>query len=325
MTLQIFDLDPDSYRPHRMHSEASNWTEANCWQDMMVEVLHSLDLDPVAGCAFTLSTDFEGGYWTLFKFPPEDLRALYGLEVEELYVWRPVVDHLEENLALGHLVTVEVDAWYLPDTAGVTYRTDHVKTGIVPQMLDRAGRRLGYFHNAGYFELRTEDFDGIFFLDSRRDPRVLLPYMEVIKLGHLQHLEEGRLVETALDLTRRHLQRRPTSNPIARFKKRLQSDLAWLADQGEAAFHSYAFATCRQCGANAETAAAFVEWLDLHDGGGLSGTAGELNAIAESAKGLQFALARVARGRKVDLEAPFAEMERAWESVMEALVDRYDR
>ncbi len=79
-------------------------------------MLHALGLDPVAAAAFTLSTDFEGDQWTFFKFPPEDLRALFGLEVAEFNVWRPALDHAEEQLELGRLFTVEVDAWFLPDT-----------------------------------------------------------------------------------------------------------------------------------------------------------------------------------------------------------------
>ncbi|HUI04232.1 MAG TPA: DUF1839 family protein, partial [Acidimicrobiales bacterium] len=255
MTQQLFALDPATYQPHPLHDPERNWTETNCWLDMMIEVLNVLGVDPVTASAFTLSTDFDGEQWTLFKFPPEDLRTLFGLEIAELYVWRPVVDHLAEHLALGHLLTVEVDAFYLPDTAGITYHLDHVKTGIVPQMLDRDGRRLGYFHNASYFELEGDDFDGIFWLPGGRDPLALLPYIEVITLDHLRRADPDDLLDTVRNLTRTHLARRPATNPMPRFRARLESDLPWLVTQEDASFHSYAFGTCRQCGANAELAA----------------------------------------------------------------------
>jgi len=322
VTVRLLDIDPSTYRPHLLHAPGRDWTESNCWTDMMIEVLHALGLEPLAASAFTLSSDFEGDQWTLFKFPPEDLRILFGLEVAELYVWRPVIDHVEENLALGHLVTVEVDAYYLPDTARVTYRSDHVKTGVVPQMLDRPGRRLGYFHNAGYFELGDEDFDGIFRLDTEPDASVLLPYMEVVKL---ERLRPGTApLDAVIALTRDHLERRPSTNPIPRFKKRLESDLPWLAQAGEAAFHLYSFGTCRQLGANAAMAGSFVEWLGLRLGGGLDldAAAVHFQALSESAKGLEFALARVARGRSVDLEGPFAAMEASWGAAMDVLVER---
>ncbi len=85
-------------------------------------------------------------------------------------VWRPVVDHVEEQLALGRLCTVEGDAWFLPDTVGVSYGIDHVKTTVVPAAIDRAGRSLGYFHNAGYYELAGDDFDGLLRLGAHADP-----------------------------------------------------------------------------------------------------------------------------------------------------------
>jgi hypothetical protein len=323
MTLQIFDLDANAYQPHALHAPDRNWTETNCWQDMMIELLHVLGLDPVAAAAFTLSSDFDGDHWTLFKFPPEDLRALYGIEVAEMYVWRPVIDHLAEHLALGHPLTVEVDAWYLPDTAGITYHLDHAKTGIVMQMLDREGRRLGYFHNAGYFELEGDDFDGIFYLPGGRSPLVLLPYIELVKLDRVRHDDDQTLLATSLVLTREHLERRPATNPMPRLRARIEADLAWLASEGDEAFHPYAFATCRQCGANAEVAATFVDWLDERDNGGLGKAADAFRSIASTAKGLQFSLARAARGRAVDLSAPFVEMEEAWDTALGMLVERY--
>jgi hypothetical protein len=323
MRVQIFDLDPATYEPHPLHAPDRNWTETNCWLDMMIEVLHVLGLDPVAAAAGTLSGDFDGDHWSLFKFPPEDLRALFGLEVAEMYVWRPVIDHVEDHLSQGHLLTVEVDAWYLPDTAGITYGLDHAKTGVVVQMLDRPQRRLGYFHNAGYFELEGDDFDGIFFLPDGRDPRILLPYVELVKLDRVRHDSAPDLLDGALALTRDHLARRAPTNPMPRFRARLERDLGWLASEGEAGFHPYAFATCRQCGANAEVAAAFVEWLDGRDGGGLDKAAEAWRSIAATAKGLQFSLARAARGRTVDVGPAFEEMERAWDTAMDILVARY--
>jgi hypothetical protein len=321
--LEIFDLDPATYEPHRLHGPDRNWTETNCWLDMMIELLHTQGLDPTAALAGTLGADFDGDQWPLFKFPLEDLWSLFGVEVSEMYVWRPVIDHLVDHLGQGHLLTVEVDAWYLPDTAGITYGLDHAKTGVVMQMVDRAERRLGYFHNAGYFELEGDDFDGIFYLPDGRDPRILLPYVEVVKLDGVRHRDDGDLLDAAVVLARQYLARRPDTNPMARLRARIESDLAWLASEGDAAFHPYAFGTCRQCGANAEMAGSFVGWLDERDGGGLEKAADAFGVIASVSKGLEFTLARAGRGRKVDLAPAFDEMEQAWETAMDILADRY--
>ena len=35
---------------------------------------------------------------------------------------------------------VEIDAWYLPDTAATSYRREHLKTTVAPEMIDRDGR-----------------------------------------------------------------------------------------------------------------------------------------------------------------------------------------
>ncbi|MGO9343275.1 MAG: DUF1839 family protein [Acidimicrobiales bacterium] len=320
--LQLVPLGPDEFEPHPLHRADRDWTETNCWQDMMIEVLHLFDLDPVAASAFSLSTDFEGSQWTLFKYPPEDLRTLFGLEIAELYVWRPVIDHLEIAFRDRQLLTIEVDAFYLPDTAGVTYQLGHVKTGIVPQMLDRQGRRMWYFHNAGYFELSGDDFDAILQL-SGPSVHVPLPYVEVIRLDRMRRPEPDELRQKAVGLTREHLLRRPSDNPMPRFREHLCADLPWLEEHGEAGFHPYAFATCRQCGASAELAAAFLDWLDEHDGGGLAAAAQCYREISSTAKSLQFALARVARHRKVDLDAPFERMGRAWQEASELLASRY--
>ena len=110
MTVDVLGLWADTFAPHPLHGSERSWTETNCYVDVWIEVLHALGLDPLAAAAFTLGCDFEGDQWTFFKYPPEDLRALYGIDVAEMNVWRPVVDHVEEQLAMGRLCTVEGDA-----------------------------------------------------------------------------------------------------------------------------------------------------------------------------------------------------------------------
>ncbi len=315
-------VDAAGFRPHPLHGGERNWTETNCSVDVWIEVLHALGLDPVAAAAFTLSADFEGYQWSFFKYPPEDLRALYGIEVVELNVWKPVVEHVAETLAVGQLCTVEADSFYLPDTREVSYRIGHVKSTIVPRELDVTGRRLGYFHNAGYFELEADDFDGVFRLGAHAGSSELPPYMELVRLDRVRRDDPG-LVRRVVALTRDHLERRPASNPVARLGRRLTEDLPWLAEQGLETFHRYSFGTCRQCGACAELASSFVDWLDRHDRPGSEAAARSFAELAAGAKALQFALARAARGRRVDLRPVLEPMERHWSEAMEALVARY--
>jgi hypothetical protein len=140
-----------------------------------------LGLDYHPALAFTLAVDFDGDQWQFFKFPPEDLRTLYGIEVAEMNPWRGLEHHIEEQLEMGRLLTAEVDSFYLPDTAGISYELAHVKTTIAPNMIDRDRRRLGYFHNSSYYELGDDDFSGLFG-HGRVQPEVLPPYVELVKL-----------------------------------------------------------------------------------------------------------------------------------------------
>ncbi len=317
-------LDPGAFRPHPLHASTRNWTETNCYVDVWIEVLHALALEPLAAAAFTLSAGFEGDQWTFFKFPPEDLRRVFGLEVTELNVWKPVLDHVVEQLELGRLCTVEADSWFLPDTRGDSYREAHVKSTVVPQMVDVAARRLGYFHNAGYFELDGEDFDGVFQRGTYADPAKLPPYVEVIRLDHL--LGDGAgLVGRAVELTREHLARRAPDNPITSMGARILRDVAWLVGEDLETFHLYAFGTCRQCGASNEMAASFVDWLNRHDAIGTESAAEDFRAVAEGAKALQFALARVVRGRRADLDSILSGMAERWERAVGTLERRYGR
>jgi hypothetical protein len=283
----------------------------------------------LAAAAFTLSTDFEGDQWTFFKFPVEDLRELFGIEVNELNVWRPVLDHAVEQLQLGRLMIMDVDAWYLPDTQGVSYRTSHTKTALVPNCIDRQERRLGYFHNAGYYELEGDDFDGLFRLGGYQDEAALPPYAESVRLDRLRRDQDG-LAERAVALTAAHLVRRPLDDPMGRFQQRMERDLRWLEGQDTETFHLYAFGTCRQCGAAAELAASFVDWLAVNDPSlGATGledlvvAAEAFRTVATTAKALQFALSRASRGRKVDLKPSFDELSHAYQTAMDGLVGRY--
>ena len=129
-------------------------------------------------------------------------------------VWRPVVDHVEEQLGLGRLCTVEGDAWFLPDTVGVSYGDGPRQDDDRPGRLDRAGRTLGYFHNAGYFELGGDDFDGIFRLGRPRRPDGPAPYVERIRLDRVRR-DDPDLVERVVALARHHLAPAPGRQPDA--------------------------------------------------------------------------------------------------------------
>lgn len=303
-------LEPENYQSHFTHLSDRIWPETNCYLDLWIEILHALGLDPVPAFACMLSADHDGVQWSFVKQAPEDLRRLYGLEVAEDTVWLPLLETLESARVRGLLHTVEVDSWWLPETAGTAYHSDHVKTTICPTMVDRERRVMWYFHNTGLHELSGGDFDGVLGL-SRESAIVLPPYVEQIR-HHAERAEPGAL---AL-ITREHLSRRPDTNPIEGLASAVHAAMEWLPDAGAQTFHQWAFANLRQCGATCELAADFAAMLD----GTFPGAAqaeGYLRAVASNSKSVQFKMARAATGRKVDVECTLAQMAESWQTGMD--------
>jgi Domain of unknown function (DUF1839) len=318
-------IDPASYAPHELHRAQRAWTESNCYIDVWVEVLHAQGLDPLACLPFVLGIDFEGDQWTFFKPPLEDLSAMYGLEVQELNVWRPLVHHVVEQLKGGKIVLTESDSFYLPDTQGTDYRQNHVKTTIGIQEIDVEGRRLRYFHNRGYHQLSGDDFARTFHLDQPVEPTVLPLFAEFVRLDRVQRHGPQELVRRSLLLLGKHLGRRPASNPVARFKPRFIADVEWLKAEGLATFHGHAFATLRQLGAAFEFATEYLRWLGAHGQAGLEPTAAHFDAISENTKALVLKTARaVNTKRPVDFAPLLDSIGGSWQAGMDALAARFE-
>src|SRR5262249_34064913 len=141
-----------------VHGDGRVWAETNCYVDIWIELLHALGHEPAAALAFTFAIDFEGDQWTFFKFPLGDLFDLYGVDTQELVVWRPLAEHVAEQVEQGRPVLVELDSFFLPDTAGSAYRTAHVKSTVAVMAIDLERATLGYFHGQGYHQLDGDDF-----------------------------------------------------------------------------------------------------------------------------------------------------------------------
>lgn len=323
--ISVLDLDPKTYVAHAIHKGEAVWSETNCFVDLWLELLHGMGHDPIACMPFTVTTDHEGDQFTFFKFPLEDIAALYGLDVFELNIWWSLIDHVEDQLKNGRPVIVEMDAWYLPDTSGTSYKNQHVKTSIAIVMLDREQKRMGYFHSSGYYVLEGEDFEGVFRLDKQRfGAEHLPPYVEVAKREYETRLSEAELVSKSVSLLQRHLRRLPKSNPFTRYKARFERDLAFMTTGGMEAFHACAFATLRQAGANFELLATYLRWLEKHGHAGLEDAAKDFSAISDAAKSMQFKLARVVGGRRsMDHAALIGAMEASWAAGIEKLVARF--
>lgn len=323
--LPIFQLDPASYRSHPLHRQDRDWPETNCYVDVWIELLHALELEVHACLAFTLGVDFEGDQWTFYKPPHKELAELYGLDVQELTLWRPLPEHCVEQLARGSVPLVEMDSFHLPDTAGTDYQQQHVKTTIGVVRIDVERERLGYFHNTGYHELCGRDYRGVFRLEPPPSAASLPPYCEIVKTGRLVVRSENELRERSRALAREQLARGPDRNPFCSYAERFARDVEqWVAGDPQS-YHVYSFASIRQFGSAFELASHYTQWL----GGCRRGTgaeapwlsvAAEFQTISSIAKTLILKLARIAHsGRMRDLSPQLGALCEAWERGSEGL------
>jgi hypothetical protein len=307
-------LDAANYQRSVLHAEDCTWVEKNCYVDIWIEVIHALGLESRAILPFTVAIDFEGDQWTFFKPPHDELRDLYGIDVQELNVWRPLIEHAVEHLGAGRLISTEADAFWLPDTSGTDYRRQHTKSTIVLADIDIEQRRLGYFHNAGYFMLEGEDFARTFRLDQPSDPTFMPLFAETVRMDRQVSRPTHELVELSLALWRKHLRRVPVTNPVDRFKERFSRDLEALQARGLAHYHAWAFATTRQLGAAFELAARNLRWLQANGVASVDEPAQAFEVVASNSKSFILKGARAVNAKRpFDGTQMFTEMSSAWE------------
>lgn len=309
-------LNPASYRRSELHAPERVWVEKNCYIDIWIELLHALGLEPLAVMGFTLAIDFEGDQWTFFKPPHEALRNLYGVDVQELYVWRTLLEHGQEHLSAGKLISTEADAYWLPDTAGTDYRSQHTKTTIVLNSIDVQAGRLGYFHNAGYFSVDGEDFRRLFRLDAAPDPTYMPLFAELVRYDRRRLQSPQALRSAARQLLREQVARLPVDNPVRRFQARFARDFTQMQAWGLPVYHTWAFGTLRQLGAAAELAALHLVWLAPEEAE-LQEAAAQFLRVAHGAKVLILKAARSVNSRKPwDVAAALEETCEAWQAAI---------
>jgi hypothetical protein len=306
MGMKVLDLDATNYRRHMLHADDRVWVEKNCYVDIWIETIHAAGCEPMAMLPFVVSLDFEGDQWTFFKPKHDELWDLYGIDVQELNCWRPLLEHAHEHLGAGKLISTEADAWWLPDTSGTDYRRQHTKSTIVLNDLDASARRLGYFHNAGYYLLEGEDFEKTF------EPPAMPFFAELVRIDRVVKRPEAELKAMSRPLLARHLARRPVDNPVKRFGERFTRELPDLQARGLAHYHAWAFATVRQLGAAAELMALYLRWIDAHPA-----AAAAYDTISTGAKSFILKAARAVNSRKpFDPSAQFAEWATAYDTAI---------
>lgn len=310
------NIDPATYRPHALHASDKMWPETNCYVDLWIEVLASFGVAPEAMLGFTLTQDFEGDQFTFFKVPLEDLETLYDIRVTELAIFDNVEQHVRVQIDRGRLCLVEMDSFYMPDTAGVAYGREHGKTTVAINRLDMGAKKLDYFHNGGFFSLEGDDFDGLFQRHLTETDLPFLPYTEFAKFP-LTRPTETHQRDVAAKLLQHHFARRPADNPVRAFAGVFASQVEAVSERPFGFFHKYAFNTLRQLGANFELTAAHLAWLSDHE---FTEAKAAALKISEVAKSVQFQIARAVTRKKFEpLSTALDPAADAWDDLISAL------
>ncbi len=319
---RIATSDPGRHTTHALHQVGRVWRETNCYTDVWIEILHALGHPPEAMLGPCLRVTVEADQWTFFKPSFDDLYALFGLDVVETNPWRGLLATCTAAVASGRIAIPEVDSWFLPDTAGVSYRIAHVKSSIAVLAIDESRRHLSYAHNAGRYELSGDDFDGLFGLGTYAcDATHLPPYVDMCTPSNGFALSPSAIADTAFDLLCRGAQRISMTNPFVAWATRFDGELDDVRSGGDDAFHAYAFTTFRQFGPAFELAAAHLTWLAEHasislgEKSGLVDASAHFTEIASTALVFQMRTARaVMSGKPLDPTVWTTSMADEWQA-----------
>jgi len=300
---------------HPLHSGDRIWRESNCYVDLWIGLLHHLRLDPLAMLACGVAPQFEVDQWTFCKPTASEIALLYGVRVEELTIWRDLGEQIRRQIAHGRIVMVEVDAFHLPDTRGVSYQVAHQKTTIGIHALTTD--QMSYFHNAGEFTLGGAQLAAV--LRTEVIGAGLPPFAELVDVSHAMSLDAGTLRARSREIALARLALAARENPYLSWASAAEEQLGELASRDLAHFHAWAFATVRQAGAMAELLAAWCDWVSAT--GRFTTAAAGLRELAQTLAAQQFRLARVATGgRRPDLAEALRRCAGLWDAARSAIV-----
>ena len=171
-----------------------------------------------------------------------------------------------------------------PTRRAPSYRAEHVKTSIGIQALDPdAPAGSATSTTPATTSWQGEDFAGVFRLEGHLDrSRVPAAVRRGGQAGCQAAADRSRAASRPRSrLLRAHLARRPAANPFRRYAARFpQRPCSGSPANRSRRFHSYAFATLRQCGAAFELAAAYLRWLEAGGERGLERAAEACELIA---------------------------------------------
>lgn len=307
--LNVIGPPADAYPPHALHAVDRPWPETNCYLDLWIELLHALGRDPLPLLGLAAALDWEADHFTFLKPSSSDIVTMTGVTLHELALWDDTEAHIVAQITTRAVPLLEVDAFFLPDTHSNAYRHKHTKTTIAIDSIDPNQNRLEYFHNAGHFSLSDEDYAGV--LGRAPHQSVLFPFAELARVT-----ADPATPKAARELARlllpRYARTRSPGNPVARFAAALP-DLLTRVGPDPARINALCFNTTRQFGGAFGLLADHLAWLGEDSA--------DASWLADSAKTLQFQVARAARRTRPDpaIAAALHDMATVWDRCMTSI------
>ena len=295
----------------RARAGERTYTETNCY------TRHPDRADPRARRRAAGRRRLHRARWTsratsgrFFKPPPEDLEALFGIDIHEMQPYRPLPRQIAEQIEAGRTLIVELDSWYLPDTAATSYRT-RARQDLGGRRGDRpappSASATSTTRACTSSRARTT---GARSASAGRSPTTSSrPTRSSSASTAARACRASELRAAAASACCATIsQRRPATNPFERFGAQLDARPAGAARRRCAQYHDYAFATVRMFGSAFEITASHVDWLlgarGRADGGG----------AGRDRRRLEGALAASSRAASRSTRAAWSsELGRAWD------------
>ena len=122
--------------PHPLHGPGAPTRETNCYTDIIIELLHACGYEPLAAFGSSGPDGLRGRPVDVLQAAARGPRgAVRHRHPRDAAL--PAAARADRRAdRAGRTIIVELDSWYLPDTASTSYRTEHVKTSVAADAID---------------------------------------------------------------------------------------------------------------------------------------------------------------------------------------------
>ena len=269
-------LDAATYQRHALHAEDRVWVEKNCYVDIWIEVLHALGLRAAGDAAVrrraSTSKAISGRSSSRRTTSCCDL---YGVDVQELNVWRPLLEHArraprrrQADLDRGRRVLAARHRGHRLPARSTPRRRSSSRTSISTS----SGSATSTTPATTRSRARTSR--RLFRVGAAPDPTFMPLFAELVRIDRVVKRPAAELRAMSRALLARHLARRPADNPVRALRRSAsRRDLPGLTDEGPR--RSITRGRSRRCASSARRWSCLqlhLRWLE-RSGAGAGGRA----------------------------------------------------